>query len=70
MKVCKFEKIKNEEEIIRIIDCIRNEHPHVLVIPTAIHLQKWLQKISSAGFTMKTKLHILLSIQYKNITIH
>ena len=35
MKVCKFEKIKNEEEIIRIIDCIRNEHPHVVVIPTA-----------------------------------
>lgn len=39
MKVCKFEKIKNEEEIIRIIDCIRNEHPHVVVIPTAIPLQ-------------------------------
>lgn len=50
MKVCKFEKIKNEEEIIRIIDCIRNEHPHVVVIPTAIPLQKWLQKISASRF--------------------
>lgn len=50
MKVCKFEKIKNEEEIIRIIDCIRNEHPHVVVIPTAIPLQKWLQKISASWF--------------------
>ena len=50
MKVCKFEKIKNEEAIIRIIDCIRNEHPHVVVIPTAIPLQKWLQKISASWF--------------------
>ena len=50
MKVCKFEKIKNEEEIIWIIDCIRNEHPHVVVIPTAIPLQKWLQKISASWF--------------------
>ena len=50
MKVCKFEKIKNEEEIIRIIDCIRHEHPHVVVIPTAIPLQKWLQKISASWF--------------------
>ena len=50
MKVCKFEKIKNEEEIIWIIDCIRNEHPHVVVIPTAIPLQKCLQKISASLF--------------------
>ena len=50
MKVCKFEKIKDEEEMKRIINCIRNEHPYVAVLPTIVPLQKWLQEISVSWF--------------------
>ena len=27
MKVCKFEKIKDEDDIKQVINCIRQEHP-------------------------------------------
>lgn len=50
MKVCKFEKIKDEENMKRMINYIRNEHPYVAVLPTITPLQKWLQDISVSWF--------------------
>ena len=29
MKVCKFEKIKDEDEMNQVINCIQKEHPYV-----------------------------------------
>ena len=33
MKVCKFEKIKDEDEMKQVINCIQKEHPYVAVVP-------------------------------------
>lgn len=32
MKVCKFEKIKDEDEMKQVINCIQKEHPYVAVV--------------------------------------
>lgn len=50
MKICKFEKIKDEDEIRQVINCIQNEHPYVAVVPTLTPLQEWLQSISASWF--------------------
>lgn len=50
MKVCKFEKIKNEDEIKQVINCIQKEHPYVAVLPVLAPLQEWLQSISVSWF--------------------
>lgn len=34
MKVCKFEKIKDEDEMKQVINCIQKEHPYVAVVGT------------------------------------
>ena len=46
MKVCKFEKIKDEDDIKQVINCIRQEHPYVAVLPVLTQLQEWMQAIS------------------------
>ena len=46
MKVCKFEKIKDEDEIKQVINCIQKEHPYVAVLPVLTRLQEWMQDIS------------------------
>lgn len=46
MKVCRFEKIKNENEIVKIINCILNERPYVVVLPVLETIQEQLKKIS------------------------
>ena len=43
MKVCKFEKIKDEDEMKQVINCIQKEHPYVAVVPILAQLQEWLQ---------------------------
>ena len=43
MKVCKFEKMKEEDEIRQVINYILKEHPYVVVVPTLTQLQEWLQ---------------------------
>lgn len=50
MKVCKFEKVKDEDEIKQVINCIRKEHPYVAVVPALTRLQEWLQSISASWF--------------------
>lgn len=50
MKVCKFEKIKDENEAKTVINCIRKEHPYAVVLPTFTQLQEYLQKISISWF--------------------
>ena len=50
MKVCKFEKIKDEDEMKQVINCIQKEHPYVAVVPILAQLQEWLQAISSSWF--------------------
>lgn len=50
MKVCKFEKIKDEDEIKRVIDCIQKEHPYIAVLPALTQLQNLLQAISASWF--------------------
>lgn len=42
MKVCKFEKIKDEDDIKQVINCIRQEHPYVAVLPVLTQLQEWM----------------------------
>ena len=39
MKVCKFEKIKDEDEMKQVINCIQKEHPYVAVVPILTQLQ-------------------------------
>ena len=50
MKVCKFEKIKDENEMKQVINCIQKEHPYVAVVPILAQLQEWLQAISISWF--------------------
>jgi len=50
MKVCKFEKIKDEDEMKQVINCILKEHPYVVVVPTLTQLQEYLQSISVSWF--------------------
>ena len=50
MKVCKFEKIKDEDDIKQVINCIRQEHPYVAVLPVSTQLQEWMQAISASWF--------------------
>ena len=50
MKVCKFEKIKDEAEIKQVINCIQKEHPYVVVLPVLTRLQEWMQDISVSWF--------------------
>ena len=50
MKVCKFEKMKEEDEIRQVINYILKEHPYVVVVPTLTQLQEWLQDISISWF--------------------
>ena len=50
MKVCKFEKIKDEDEIKQVINCIQKEHPYVAVLPVLTRLQEWMQDISVSWF--------------------
>ena len=50
MKVCKFEKIKDEDEMKQVINCIQKEHPYVAVVPILTQLQEWLQAISISWF--------------------
>ena len=50
MKVCKFEKIKDEDDIKQVINCIRQEHPYVAVLPVLTQLQEWMQAISASWF--------------------
>ena len=38
MKVCKFEKIKDEDDIKQVIYCIRQEHTYVAVLPVLTQL--------------------------------
>lgn len=40
MKVCKFEKIKDEDEMKQVINCIQKEHPYVAVVPILAQLQE------------------------------
>ena len=47
MKVCKFEKIKDEDEMKQVI---QKEHPYVAVVPILAQLQEWLQAISISWF--------------------
>ena len=50
MKVCKFEKIKDEDEIRQVINCIQKEYPYVAVLPVLPRLQEWMQDISVSWF--------------------
>lgn len=50
MKVCKFERIKDEDEIRQVINCIQKEHPYVAVVPVLTKLQEWMQAISVSWF--------------------
>ena len=50
MKVCKFEKMKEEDEIRQVINYTLKEHPYVVVVPTLTQLQEWLQDISISWF--------------------
>lgn len=50
MKVCKYEKIKDESDIKLVVDNIQKEQPYVVVIPTLVPIQEWLQKISISWF--------------------
>lgn len=50
MKVCKFEKIIDENEMKQVINCIRRERPYVAVVPILTKLQEWLQDISISWF--------------------
>ena len=50
MKVCKFEKIKDEDEIRQVINCIQKEYPYVAVLPVLTRLQEWMQDISVSWF--------------------
>ena len=66
MKVCKFEKIKDEDEMKQVINCIQKEHPYVAVVPILAQLQEWLQAIS---ITKKMKFLIPQSMPSKHIAI-
>lgn len=46
MKVCRFEKMKDGDEIVKIINCILNERPYVVVLPALGTIQEQLKKIS------------------------
>lgn len=50
MKVCKFEKIKDENEVKSVVNCIRKERPYAVVLPTLTQLQVYLQRISISWF--------------------
>lgn len=50
MKVCKFEKMKDENDIKQIVSSIRKEQPYVIVIPALTYLQEQLQQISVSWF--------------------
>ena len=69
MKVCKFEKIKDEDEMKQVINCIQKEHPYVAVVPILAQLQEWLQAIPSVGFTKKMKLLMPQSMPSKHIAV-
>ncbi len=71
MKVCKFEKMKEEDEIRQVINYILKEHPYVVVVPTLTQTTRM-----AAGyfyqlvFMKKTVLRIQQSIISKNIAVH
>ena len=50
MKVCKFERIKEEDEIRQVINCIQKEYPYVAVLPVLTRLQEWMQDTSVSWF--------------------
>lgn len=50
MKVCKFEKINDENEVREVVNCIRKEHPYAVVLPTLTRLQEYLQRVSISWF--------------------
>ena len=60
MKVCKFEKMKEEDEIRQVINYILKEHPYVVVVPTLTQLQEWLQDISISWFHAVSYTHLTL----------
>ena len=64
MKVCKFEKIKDEDEMKQVINCIQKEHPYVAVVPILAQLQEWLQAISISWFHEFTNFHCYLVIYW------
>ena len=64
MKVCKFEKIKDEDEMKQVINCIQKEHPYVAVVPILAQLQEWLQAISISWFLEFTNFHCYLVIYW------
>lgn len=70
MKVCKFEKMKEEDEIRQVINYILKEHPYVVVVPSLSHYKNGCRIFLSAGFTKKTVLRIQQSIKSKNIAAH
>ena len=53
MKVCKFARIKDEEEIKKIIGSIQKECPYVVAVPAFAPLQEWTQEISVSWFRGK-----------------
>lgn len=70
MKVCKFEKMKEEDEIRQVINYTLKEHPYVVVVPTLTQLQECCRIFLSAGFMKKTVLRMQQSIISKNIAVH
>ena len=72
MKVCKFEKMKEEDEIRQVINYILKEHPYVVVVPTLTQLQEWLQDISISWVLAEESAiqSIQQSIISKNIAAH
>ena len=50
MKVCKFDKIEDEDKINRIIKYIINENPYVIAIPPLLPLEEKAREISIGWF--------------------
>lgn len=50
MKVYKFETIKDEDEINKIICCIEKNHPFLVIVPAFTQLQQWTQNLSVSWF--------------------
>ena len=70
MKVCKFEKIKDEDEMKQVINCIQKEHPYVAVVPILAHnYRSGYRLFPSVGFTKKMKFLIPQSMPSKHIAV-
>ena len=50
MKVCKFERMKDEDEMESIIRCVEQEHPYLVTVPALAQLQHWAQSLSVSWF--------------------